>query len=78
MNSSRRRLALLLSSTLVAACATMPRAEIVPAQGADTSYRLRYADGKVSVNTHCAIQLANALNPAMPALYVNGEPVGFC
>lgn len=67
----------LLLTTLATACAGMPRAEIVPsAEGGP--HRLRYDDGKVSLNDRCMIQLANGLNPAMPPLYVNGDPVGFC
>jgi len=39
---------------------------------------LRYRDGQLSQNTSCVIQLDNALNPAVPPMYVNGRPLGFC
>ena len=39
---------------------------------------LRYRDGQASQLTHCAIKLANKLNPKIPPCYVNGSPVGFC
>lgn len=40
--------------------------------------RLRYDDGQVSLNTTCAVRLENKLNPAIPPVYVNGSPLGFC
>ena len=40
--------------------------------------RLRYLDGQVSRNNTCAIILPNKLNPAIPPMYVNGSPIGFC
>ena len=40
--------------------------------------RLRYRDGQVSRNESCAIRLPNKLNPAIPPMYVNGSPIGFC
>ena len=60
-----------------AACAGMPRADVVPSPDGGP-HRLRFADGQVSLNDQCMIQLANGLNPAIPPLYVNGRPVGFC
>ena len=41
-------------------------------------YHLRYADGQVSLNDACAIRLENRLNPKIPPVYVNGQPIGFC
>ena len=40
--------------------------------------RLRYRDGQISRNDTCAIKLKNKLNPAIPPMYVNGAPIGFC
>ncbi len=40
--------------------------------------RLRYVDGQVSANDSCVIRLSNRLNPKIPPLYVNGQPLGFC
>ena len=40
--------------------------------------RLRYKDGQVSRNTSCANRLGKKLNPAIPPMYVNGAPIGFC
>lgn len=67
----------LLLAVLTAGCATTPRAEVVPAPDGGP-HRLRFADGRVSLNDLCMIRLANDLNPAIPPLYVNGRPVGFC
>lgn len=40
--------------------------------------RLRYFDGdQVSLNDRCAVRKVK-LNPKMPPIYVNGQPVGFC
>jgi hypothetical protein len=39
--------------------------------------RLRFADGQVSMNDRCMVRQVK-LNPRLPALYVNGRPVGFC
>ena len=45
----------------------------------DSKYpRLRYVDGQVSQNHSCAIRLDNKLNPKIPPVYVNGQPIGFC
>ena len=41
-------------------------------------FHLRYVDGQVSLNDACAIRLQNKLNPKIPPLYVNGQPIGFC
>jgi hypothetical protein len=39
--------------------------------------RLRFADGQVSLNDRCMVRQVK-LNPKLPAIYVNGRPVGFC
>ncbi len=41
-------------------------------------HHLRFVDGQVSRNDTCMIKLENGLNPKVPPMYVNGEPVGFC
>ena len=47
--------------------------------GADAAHpRLRYVDGQLSRNDTCMIRMGNALNPKIPPMYVNGEPLGFC
>jgi hypothetical protein len=44
----------------------------------DSLPRIRYDDGEqVSLNDRCAVRKAK-LNPKMPPIYVNGQPVGFC
>ena len=44
----------------------------------DTLPRVRYfEDGLVSLNDRCAVRKTK-LNRKMPAVYVNGQPVGFC
>jgi hypothetical protein len=44
----------------------------------DSLPRLRYFDGnQVSLNDRCAVRKVK-LNPKMPPVYVNGQPVGFC
>ncbi|HEX5133663.1 MAG TPA: hypothetical protein VFX92_14405 [Candidatus Krumholzibacteria bacterium] len=44
----------------------------------DSFPRLRYLDtGLVSINDRCAVRKVR-LNPKMPPVYVNGQPVGFC
>ena len=44
----------------------------------DTLPRVRYFDGgQVTINDRCAVRKVK-LNPKMPAVYVNGQPVGFC
>ena len=44
----------------------------------DTLPHLRYFDGnQVSINDRCAVR-KDKLNPKMPPIYVNGQPVGFC
>ena len=39
--------------------------------------RLVFADGQTSVNDQCPVRKGK-LNRRMPAIYVNGRPVGFC
>lgn len=54
----------------------MVLAEFVSPQ--DSFPRLRYFDSKqVTINDRCAVRKVK-LNPKMPAVYVNGQPVGFC
>ncbi len=49
-----------------------------PVNPQDPWPRLRYFDtGLVSINDRCAVR-RTPLNPKMPAVYVNGRPVGFC
>lgn len=44
----------------------------------DSLPRLRYFDGnQVSLNDRCPNTKAK-LNPKMPPIYVNGQPIGFC
>jgi hypothetical protein len=44
----------------------------------DSLPRIRYFDGGlVSLNDRCAVRKVR-LNPKMPAVYVNGQPIGFC
>ena len=43
-----------------------------------TRPRVRYLDGQVSLNSHCAIRVENKLNRRIPPVYVNGRPIGFC
>ena len=40
--------------------------------------RLRFVDGQVSLNDSCMIVTENPLNPSVPPLYVNGQPLSFC
>jgi hypothetical protein len=43
----------------------------------DSFPRLRYFDSKlVTINDRCAVRKSS--EPKMPAVYVNGQPVGFC
>ena len=44
----------------------------------ETHPRLRFVDGQVSLNDSCMIVTENPLNPSVPPLYVNGQPLGFC
>ena len=81
-----------LSQALVLGCAlllwgacTTPSVNLTSGDGVfpvvagnDEKPRLRYRDGQVSRNETCMIQLKNGLNPKIPPMYVNGEPVGFC
>ncbi len=39
--------------------------------------KLVFADGQTSVNDMCPVRKGK-LNRRMPAIYVNGRPVGFC
>jgi hypothetical protein len=48
------------------------------ASGDETRPRLRYLDGQVSQNETCAIRIGSKLNPKIPPVYINGEPIGFC
>jgi len=43
-----------------------------------TRPRVRYADGQVGPDDHCAIRVAAKLNRRIPPVYVNGTPIGFC
>ena len=43
----------------------------------DTFPRLRYADEAVSLNDRCPVRKSK-LNKRLPAIYVNGMPIGFC
>jgi hypothetical protein len=43
----------------------------------DSFPRLVYPDGLVSLNDRCPVRKVE-LNPRMPPVYVNGQPVGFC
>jgi len=54
----------------------MEMGEFVEAQ--DSFPHVRYFDsGLVSINDRCPVRKTR-LNPRMPAVYVNGQPVGFC
>jgi hypothetical protein len=39
--------------------------------------RIRYGDGRTSVNDRCIVRQAK-LSPAIRPVYVNGRPIGFC
>ena len=39
--------------------------------------RLIFTDGQVSQNDRCMVRMSK-LNRKMPAIYINGKPVGFC
>jgi hypothetical protein len=44
----------------------------------DSFPRVRYFETNlVSINDRCAVRKVK-LNPKMPPVYVNGQPVGFC
>jgi len=44
----------------------------------DSLPHLRYFDGdQASLNDRCAVRKVK-LNPKMPPIYVNGQPIGFC
>lgn len=54
----------------------MELAEVISPE--DSFPRLRYFDTNlVTINDRCAVRKTR-LNPKMPAVYVNGQPVGFC
>ena len=69
--------------TVAAACSKKNKGEQHKAFGEfveaqDSFPRLRYFDtGLVSINDRCAVRKTR-LNPKMPPVYVNGQPVGFC
>ena len=50
--------------------------EKVPVPGSDR-YRIRYADGTVTINDWCPVA-KRALGRSQTPIYVNGRPVGFC
>lgn len=72
-----------MSAVIPAACSKKDRpvehmalGEFVEAQ--DSFPRVRYFDTNlVSINDRCAVRMVK-LNPQMPPVYVNGQPVGFC
>ncbi|MDH4038090.1 MAG: hypothetical protein OEX18_05770 [Candidatus Krumholzibacteria bacterium] len=78
-----RVIALALGIAVVVACGGkdepvehMVLGEFVSEQ--DSFPRIRYFEtGLVSINERCAVRKVK-LNPKMPPVYVNGEPVGFC
>ncbi|MCB9898629.1 MAG: hypothetical protein H6825_11555 [Planctomycetes bacterium] len=81
----RPALALVLSAVAaLCACAGPSAMElrgdgVFAVPGADEAHpRLRYVDGQVSRNDSCMMRLGNGLNPKVPPMYVNGEPLGFC
>ena len=44
----------------------------------DSLQRMRYFEtGLVGMNDRCAVRKVR-LNPKMPPVYVNGQPIGFC
>ena len=43
----------------------------------DTFPRVRYADDAISLNDRCPVRKSK-LNKRLPAIYVNGKPIGFC
>lgn len=50
--------------------------EKVPVPGSDR-FRIRYADGTLSINDWCPVA-KRALGRSQTPIYVNGRPVGFC
>ncbi len=38
---------------------------------------MRWSNGEVTLNDRCPVRKVK-LNPSMPPIYVNGEPIGFC
>lgn len=76
---------LALAALLAAAGCRTPVSKLAVADGVfavpgsdPDHHRLRFVDGQVSANDSCMIRLGNRLNPGVPPVYVNGEPVGFC
>ena len=74
---------LVLAIAVAAACSRKDKTtehrvvgEFVEAQ--DSFPRIRYFETNlVSINDRCAVRKTR-LNPKMPPVYVNGQPVGFC
>ena len=80
-----------LSLVLLAACSgkvtekQVGAAQVVEDTGAiafvdaaqDSFPRIRFADGRISLNDRCPVRQVR-LNRRMPPIYVNGQPVGFC
>ena len=54
-----------------------PPVEYVGAEAGDGHRPMRFADGQVSLNDQCPVR-KRGLNLRMPAVYVNGAPIGFC
>lgn len=50
--------------------------EKVPQVGTDR-YRIRYADGTLTINDWCPVA-KRGLGRSQTPIYVNGRPVGFC
>jgi hypothetical protein len=77
-------IALALGAAVFAACSKneeMPAKEYLAlgefVQPEDSMPRVRYFDTNlVSINDRCAVRKVK-LNPKMPPVYVNGQPVGF-
>lgn len=72
-----------IGAALLAACSKKDKpAEYVAlgefVEAEDSFPRVRYFDTNlVSINDRCAVRKVK-LNPKMPPVYVNGQPVGFC
>jgi len=43
----------------------------------DTFPHVRFADDAISLNDRCPVRKSK-LNRRLPAIYVNGRPIGFC
>ena len=73
----RRRPAAFLAILALALAADAASAqEKIPVPGSDR-YRVRYADGTVSVNDLCPV-LQRGIGTRKLPVWVNGQPVGFC